>query len=83
MGFRSAHTHTRRMELYFYFDVPQGQRVFHMMGEPTETRHLIMKDHEAVIAAHGVYISIAAPLIILLSGEWLVRINSSPIWIRR
>jgi 4-deoxy-L-threo-5-hexosulose-uronate ketol-isomerase len=45
------HTHTRRMEVYFYFDVPQDQRVFHMMGEPTETRHLIMKDHEAVIAA--------------------------------
>jgi 4-deoxy-L-threo-5-hexosulose-uronate ketol-isomerase len=45
------HTHTRRMEVYFYFDVPQGQRVFHMMGEPKETRHLVMQDHEAVIAA--------------------------------
>jgi len=45
------HTHTRRMEVYFYFDVPEGQRVFHMMGEPQETRHLIMANHEAVIAA--------------------------------
>lgn len=45
------HTHTRRMEVYFYFDVPDQQRVFHMMGEPTETRHLIMKNHEAVISA--------------------------------
>lgn len=45
------HTHTRRMEVYFYFDVPAEQRVFHMMGEPQETRHLIMRDHEAVIAA--------------------------------
>jgi 4-deoxy-L-threo-5-hexosulose-uronate ketol-isomerase len=45
------HTHTRRMEVYFYFDVPGEQRIFHMMGEPEETRHLIMKDHEAVIAA--------------------------------
>jgi 4-deoxy-L-threo-5-hexosulose-uronate ketol-isomerase len=45
------HTHTRRMEVYFYFDVPEGQRVFHMMGEPKETRHLVMQDHEAVIAA--------------------------------
>jgi len=45
------HTHTRRMEVYFYFDVPEGQRIFHMMGEPTETRHLVMANHEAVIAA--------------------------------
>ena len=35
-----AHTHTRRMEAYFYFDVPEQQRVFHFMGEPQETRHL-------------------------------------------
>lgn len=45
------HTHTRRMEVYFYFDVPEGQRIFHMMGEPAETRHLVMANHEAVIAA--------------------------------
>ncbi|MFP5040788.1 5-dehydro-4-deoxy-D-glucuronate isomerase [Parasediminibacterium sp. JCM 36343] len=45
------HTHTRRMEVYFYFDVAETQRVFHMMGEPQETRHLIMANHEAVIAA--------------------------------
>jgi 4-deoxy-L-threo-5-hexosulose-uronate ketol-isomerase len=45
------HTHTRRMEVYFYFDVPDQQRIFHMMGEPRETRHLIMQNHEAVISA--------------------------------
>lgn len=45
------HTHTRRMEVYFYFDVQEQQRVFHMMGEPQETRHLVMANHEAVIAA--------------------------------
>ena len=45
-----AHTHTRRMEVYFYFDVPDENRVVHFMGEPTETRHLFIANHEAVIS---------------------------------
>lgn len=44
------HTHTRRMEAYFYFDVPAEHQVFHYMGEPQETRHLAVKNHEAVIS---------------------------------
>jgi 4-deoxy-L-threo-5-hexosulose-uronate ketol-isomerase len=45
-----AHTHTRRMEVYFYFDVHPDHRVIHLMGQPQETRHLIVANHEAVIS---------------------------------
>ena len=43
-----AHTHNRRSEIYLYFNLPEAARVFHLMGPPHETRHLILKDREAV-----------------------------------
>lgn len=45
-----AHTHTRRMEAYYYFDVPEGQAVFHFMGEPQQTRHLVLHNNAAIIS---------------------------------
>ena len=45
-----CHTHDRRMEVYLYLDMDPDSVVFHMMGEPTETRHIVMHNEEAVIS---------------------------------
>ncbi|MBP7506799.1 MAG: 5-dehydro-4-deoxy-D-glucuronate isomerase [Prolixibacteraceae bacterium] len=45
-----VHTHDRRMEAYFYFNVPKGQAVCHFMGQPDETRHIWMKNEQAVLS---------------------------------
>ncbi len=45
-----CHTHERRMEVYFYFDIRPGEVVFHLMGEPHETRHVVMRNEQAVIS---------------------------------
>lgn len=45
-----SHTHERRMEVYLYFDIVGDNVVFHMMGTPDETRHIVMKNEEAVIS---------------------------------
>ena len=45
-----AHTHHRRTEVYLYFDLPADAMVVHLIGEPTETRHLVVRDGEAVLS---------------------------------
>ncbi len=45
-----THTHDRRMEVYLYFDMPEDAAVFHLMGEPSETRHIVMRNEQAVIS---------------------------------
>ena len=45
-----AHTHERRMEVYMYFEVPEDQAIIHLMGQPQQTRHLVMTNEQAVIS---------------------------------
>jgi len=45
-----CHTHDRRMEVYLYFDLPDDSVVFHLTGEPKETRHIVVRNEEAVIS---------------------------------
>jgi len=45
-----AHQHDRRNEVYFYLDVPEGQAVSHFMGEPHETRHIFVQNHQAILS---------------------------------
>lgn len=45
-----AHTHDRRMEAYFYFELPEDQIVSHFLGAPDETRHIFTKNHQAVLS---------------------------------
>ena len=45
-----CHTHERRMEIYTYFNIPQDNVVFHIMGQPQQTRHIVMGNFDAVIS---------------------------------
>jgi len=45
-----THTHDRRMEVYFYLEMAEDAVVFHFMGEPQETRHIVMRNHQAIIS---------------------------------
>jgi 4-deoxy-L-threo-5-hexosulose-uronate ketol-isomerase len=44
------HTHSRRSEVYLYFDIPEPEMVFHFLGQPSETRHVVVRNREAVVS---------------------------------
>jgi 4-deoxy-L-threo-5-hexosulose-uronate ketol-isomerase len=45
-----SHPHDRRMEAYLYFDLEPDQRIFHFMGEPQQTRHMVVSGEQAIIS---------------------------------
>ena len=45
-----VHTHQRRSEVYMYFNLPDNAVVFHLMGEPSETRHIVLRNRQAVLS---------------------------------
>ena len=68
-----AHVHSRRMEAYFYFELPEDQAVCHFMGEPQETRHLWMHNEQAVLSPEWSIHSAAATHNYSSSGAWQAR----------
>lgn len=81
------HTHDRRMEAYFYFDLPQGQRVIHFMGEPHQTRHMFLNNEEAILSpSWSIHSGVATAnysFIWAMAGENMVFTDMDPVTIQQ
>ncbi len=80
------HLHDRRMEAYFYFDLPETQRVIHFMGEPHETRHLFLNNEEGIVSPswsiHSGVATAAYSFIWAMAGENMSFTDMDPVNIK-
>lgn len=74
-----AHVHSRRMEAYFYFELPEDQAICHFMGEPQETRHLWMRGEQAVLSPEWSIHWQQLPTTTPSSGAWGARTSTTEI----
>ena len=75
-----AHVHSRRMEAYFYFEIPEDHAICHFMGEVGETRHVWMKGDQAVLFTRMVNpLGCCYPQLYLYLGEWVARTSTTAI----